>query len=109
MAWHKGYGIDDQGRRTIVITEEKPPLTDVDRFMLMMKRGMGILIAVLCALLAIFGVIYYVGGAVVTFITAHRWIAVLALICMASFIAYKARHRFHDGKRLHDSTDATEQ
>lgn len=98
--WHKGYGIDDEGRRTIVITENAPQKTPVDRLMELVTHGAGIMIAI-CALLCVaIMLVESASEGIAGFFGTHRWVLVVAIVVAVLFFLGKvsARMRGDGGK-----------
>lgn len=94
--WQKGYGIDDEGRRTIVITENAPKKTAVDRLVELVTHGAGVMITI-CAVLCI--AIMLVDSAskgIAGFISDNRWIVVIAIAVAILFFIGKVSERMRD-------------
>ena len=89
--WQKGYGIDDEGRRTIVITENAPQKTPVDRLMELVTHGAGVMIAI-CALLCVaIMLVESASEGIADFFGTHRWVLVVAIL----FFLGKVSARMH--------------
>jgi predicted ferric reductase len=93
--WQRGYGIDDEGRRTIVITENAPQKTPVDRLMELVTHGAGVMIAI-CALLCVaIMLVESASEGIADFFGAHRWVLVVAIVVAILFFLGKVSARMH--------------
>lgn len=91
--WQKGYGIDDEGRRTIVITENAPKKTPADRLVELVTHGFGALVAVIAVLGVIVMLIDEAGAGLASFFDGNRWILVVALAIAALYFLGKVSER----------------
>lgn len=102
--WQKGYGIDDEGRRTIVITENAPKKTAVDRLVELVTHGAGVMVAICAVLCIAIMLVDSVSQSIAGFISNNRWVVVIAIAVAILFFIGKvsARMRGDDGKPSSD-------
>lgn len=91
--WQKGYGIDDEGRRTIVITENVPKKTWADRLVEIVTHCTGVLVAICAVLCVIIMMVENASADIAGFIGDHRWILVVALAVAVLFFVGKVSER----------------
>lgn len=104
--WQKNYGIDDEGRRAIVITENKPNPTPVDRFLGLVTRTFGRITAVLfVCLIALQGLIR-VSDKMNGFVSDNRILVVIALVAVALYFVGRVAKRAN-GVSSSSATDNT--
>lgn len=104
--WQKGYGIDDEGRRTIVITENKPNPHPVDRCLGFITRASGrITVILFICLIALRGLIW-VGDRMNGFVRDNRALVVVAIVAIAFYFIGRVAKCVNGGPSASVSDDA---
>ena len=106
--WQKNYGIDENGRRCIVITENAKPTTLGDRVVGMFMHALLVLMGIIFVLMIVMMALESAQASVVGFLGTHRWIVVLGIVIVAMLFLGKVSHRLHpDGNANASSSDRT--
>lgn len=92
--WQKNYGIDDEGHRTIVITENKPNPSSIDRFLGFFTRSFGRITVVLFICLILLQGLIRISDSMNGFITHNRIFVVVALIAVFLCFVGQVAKRF---------------
>lgn len=95
-SWKKSYGIDDEGRRTIMITENAPEPSFTDKLFSMTEHVFGMIFAIGIVAFVIVTIAEVVFGSIGAFLSAHPWIIGIVIVIGILYFLGLVSHRMND-------------